>query len=68
MKKAVVITGTEVKGCTFYIKEAFLQELAGVYEVTEFILPKDMPQCFQNTPRFYLKASVHRTAERKTDT
>jgi multimeric flavodoxin WrbA len=43
MKKAVIITGTEVKGCTYYIKEAFVQELAGVYEVIEFTLPKDMP-------------------------
>jgi hypothetical protein len=29
MNKAVVITGTEVKGCTYHIKEAFLQGLGG---------------------------------------
>jgi hypothetical protein len=27
MKKAVIITGTEVKGCTFHIKEAFCEEI-----------------------------------------
>ncbi|MDR0913568.1 MAG: NAD(P)H-dependent oxidoreductase [Oscillospiraceae bacterium] len=43
MKKAVIITGTEVKGCTYHIKEAFLQELSGEYKATEFTLPKDMP-------------------------
>jgi multimeric flavodoxin WrbA len=43
MKKAVIITGTEVKGCTYHIKEAFLQGIGGAYEVTEFSLPKDMP-------------------------
>jgi multimeric flavodoxin WrbA len=43
MKKAVIITGTEIKGCTYHIKEAFIQGLGGSYEVTEFTLPKDMP-------------------------
>jgi multimeric flavodoxin WrbA len=43
MKKAVIITGTEVKGCTYRIKEAFLEGLGGAFEVTEFTLPKDMP-------------------------
>jgi multimeric flavodoxin WrbA len=43
MKIAVVITGTEVKGCTYHIKEAFLRGLGGAYEVTEFTLPRDMP-------------------------
>jgi multimeric flavodoxin WrbA len=43
MKKAVIITGTEVKGCTFHIKEVFLNEISTAYEVTEFTLPKDMP-------------------------
>jgi multimeric flavodoxin WrbA len=43
MKKAVIITGTEVKGCTYHIKEAFIQGLGSSYEVTEFTLPKDMP-------------------------
>ncbi|MDR0889599.1 MAG: NAD(P)H-dependent oxidoreductase [Oscillospiraceae bacterium] len=43
MKKAVIITGTDVKGCTYHIKEAFLQGLGGAYEVSEFSLPKDMP-------------------------
>jgi multimeric flavodoxin WrbA len=43
MKKAVIITGTEIKGCTYHIKEAFIQGLGGSYEITEFTLPKDMP-------------------------
>jgi multimeric flavodoxin WrbA len=43
MKKAVIITGTELKGCTFHIKEAFLNEISTAYEITEFTLPKDMP-------------------------
>lgn len=40
--KVVVINGTEIKGCTFHIKEAFLSELRE-HEVTEFYLPKDAP-------------------------
>ncbi|MDR1001922.1 MAG: NAD(P)H-dependent oxidoreductase [Oscillospiraceae bacterium] len=43
MKQAVIITGTEVKGCTYHMKEAFLQGLGGAFEVTEFTLPRDMP-------------------------
>jgi multimeric flavodoxin WrbA len=43
MKKAVIITGTQVKGCTYQIKEAFKQEISGAFDVTEFTLPKDMP-------------------------
>jgi multimeric flavodoxin WrbA len=43
MKKAVIITGTQVKGCTYHIKEAFLRGLGDDYKVTEFTLPRDMP-------------------------
>jgi multimeric flavodoxin WrbA len=43
LKKSVIITGTEVKGCTFHIKQAFIEGLGGEYDVTEFTLPKDMP-------------------------
>jgi multimeric flavodoxin WrbA len=42
-RKAVIITGTEVKGCTYHLKEAFLHALRGSFEVTEFTLPRDMP-------------------------
>ena len=39
-----VINGTEVKGCTYHIKEAFLAPLRGNnHTITEFYLPKDMP-------------------------
>jgi multimeric flavodoxin WrbA len=42
-KKAILITGTEIKGCTYHLKEAFLQGLGDAFAVTEFTLPRDMP-------------------------
>lgn len=51
--KIVVINGTNVKGCTYNIKEIFLQNLGKDNEIEEFYLPKDLPhfcvgckQCF----------------------
>ncbi|MFT4105189.1 MAG: NAD(P)H-dependent oxidoreductase [Lacrimispora sp.] len=41
--KIVVINGTEVKGCTYHIKEAFLEGLRKDNEIQEFYLPKDLP-------------------------
>ena len=41
--KITVINGTEVKGCTYSIKELLLGELRDGNEVTEFYLPKDLP-------------------------
>ncbi|HOQ00370.1 MAG TPA: NAD(P)H-dependent oxidoreductase [Acetivibrio clariflavus] len=41
--KIVVINGTEVKGCTYRIKEIFLSVLKKGNEIIEFYLPKDMP-------------------------
>ena len=41
--KIVVINGTEVKGCTYHIKEAFLERLQTGNEIQEFYLPKDLP-------------------------
>ena len=41
--KITIINGTEVKGCTYHIKEAFLTTLRNVHEIKEFYLPKDMP-------------------------
>lgn len=38
----VVINGTEIKGCTYQIKEAFLSELRH-HSIKEFYLPKDSP-------------------------
>lgn len=41
--KITVINGTEKKGCTYHIKEAFLELLRNGNEITEFYLPKDLP-------------------------
>ena len=41
--KITVITGTEVKGCTYHIKEAFLEVLREGSSLTEFVLPRDLP-------------------------
>jgi multimeric flavodoxin WrbA len=38
-----VVTGTEVKGCTYRIKEIFLEGLRAGNQIAEFTLPKDMP-------------------------
>lgn len=41
--KIVVINGTQVRGCTYQIKEAFLNPLRQGNEIEEYYLPKDMP-------------------------
>ena len=41
--KIVVFNGTEVKGCTYHIKETFLSVLREGNETTEFYFPKDLP-------------------------
>ncbi len=41
--KITVINGTEVKGCTYHIKESFLETLRDDHEIVEFYLPKDLP-------------------------
>ena len=41
--KIVVINGTEIKGCTYNIKEAFISALSENNEIIEFTLPRDMP-------------------------
>lgn len=41
--KIVVINGTEIKGCTYHIKEFFLSVLREKNEITEFYLPRDLP-------------------------
>lgn len=41
--KIVVINGTEIRGCTYNMKEIFLSELKANNDITEFYLPKDMP-------------------------
>ena len=39
----VVINGTEIKGCTYQIKETFLSVLRDGNEIVEYYFPKDMP-------------------------
>lgn len=41
--KITVINGTELKGCTYHIKESFLKELQSGNEIKEFYLPADLP-------------------------
>ncbi|MDR2505577.1 MAG: NAD(P)H-dependent oxidoreductase [Oscillospiraceae bacterium] len=41
--KTVVINGTEQKGCTYQMKEMFLDAVGRENEVTEYVLPKDCP-------------------------
>ena len=41
--KIAVINGTEVKGCTYHIKEEFLMPLRDKHEIIEFYLPRDLP-------------------------
>lgn len=40
--KCVIITGTEQKGCTYHLKELFLDALQPE-ELMEFVFPKDVP-------------------------
>jgi multimeric flavodoxin WrbA len=42
-RKIVVINGTEVKGCTWHIKEFFLERFRSDSDIVEFYLPKDFP-------------------------
>lgn len=39
----VVVNGTEIRGCTYHIKESFLEVLRDGNEIREFYLPKDLP-------------------------
>ena len=41
--KIAVINGTEIKGCTYNIKELFLEEFRDGNDVTQYYLPKDLP-------------------------
>jgi len=42
--KILVVTGTEIKGCTYHMKEVFLDCLREGNEITEYVLPRDCPQ------------------------
>lgn len=41
--KITVITGTEIRGVTYHMKNLFLEALGDQIETTEFYLPGDMP-------------------------
>ncbi|BBF44896.1 iron-sulfur flavoprotein [Lachnospiraceae bacterium KM106-2] len=57
--KIVVINGTEIKGCTYNIKEIFLEQLREKNEVTEFYLPKDCPYFCCGCKNCFLKGEEH---------
>lgn len=50
----VVINGTEIKGCTYHLKEFFLDELKA-QEVQEFYLPKDAPDYCTGCKRCFVE-------------
>ncbi|MDI9421120.1 MAG: NAD(P)H-dependent oxidoreductase [Bacillota bacterium] len=54
--KITVIIGTEVKGCTYHIKEAFLDVLRPGSEITEFYLPKDLPHFCRGCKTCFLQS------------
>lgn len=51
----VVINGTQVRGCTYHIKEAFLYVLRESSDIKEFYLPKDMPHFCRGCKTCFLK-------------
>lgn len=52
-----VINGTEVKGCTYSLKEIFLDEIKSQEnKVFEFYLPKDMPEFCCGCKNCFLKS------------
>jgi NAD(P)H-dependent FMN reductase len=51
----VVINGTEIKGCTYQIKEVFLSVLRDGNKITEFYLPKDLPHFCKGCKICFLK-------------
>jgi NAD(P)H-dependent FMN reductase len=53
--KIVVINGTDIKGCTFQIKESFLQPLQKDNIVTEFYLPSDGPSFCLGCKRCFME-------------
>ncbi|GHU99741.1 hypothetical protein FACS1894211_05690 [Clostridia bacterium] len=41
--RIVVINGAKNKGCTYKMKDLFLEALGGGHEITEYHLPDDAP-------------------------
>lgn len=56
--KIVVINGTEVRGCTYQIKEAFLEPLRKGNEIQEYYLPKDMPNFCCGCKTCFMKSEL----------
>lgn len=56
--KILVINGTQIKGCTYHIKEAFLENLREGNEVTEYYLPKDLPHFCCGCKTCFLKSEL----------
>ena len=56
--KIVVINGTEVKGCTYRMKELFLENLRHDNDIVEFYLPKDMPKFCNGCKICFLKSEL----------
>lgn len=54
--KIVVINGTEVRGCTYHIKETFLEGLRRGNEIKEFYLPKDLPHFCRGCKTCFFKS------------
>ncbi len=57
--KITVINGTEVRGCTYKIKEAFLDSLRAGNTITEFYLPKDLPHFCCGCKSCFLIGEAH---------
>lgn len=56
--KITVINGTEIRGCTYNIKESFLDRLRNGNEITEFYLPKDLPHFCCGCKNCFLKSEL----------
>ena len=56
--KITVINGTEVKGCTYQMKEIFLESLRENNEITEFYLPKDLPHFCSGCKNCFIKSEL----------
>jgi len=56
--KIAVINGTQVKGCTYQMKELFLENLRNDNDIIEFYLPKDMPRFCSGCKTCFLKSEL----------
>lgn len=54
--KILVVTGTEIKGCTYRMKEIFLDCLREGNEITEYVLPRDCPQFCSGCKTCFLRS------------